>query len=163
MIHASVLKNWQMSWTVTIPPSYDICIQWARFKKKLGVWVSLALSQGSSTFWVPGPIYIFHIILRAAVVADYKIIMDIIIGAWVAYIASPTSQLILQPFCHFTYVTGHSTTLLLLHLHHRSFYNPSVASPIIQALHILHLANRACIGDEKTVCGELACYSKLKI
>ena len=42
------------------------------------------LSQGSSTFWVRGPIYIFHIILGAAVIADYKIIMDIlniIIGA----------------------------------------------------------------------------------
>ena len=42
------------------------------------------LGQGSSTFLVRGPIYIFHIILRAAVIADYKIIMDIlniIIGA----------------------------------------------------------------------------------
>ena len=45
------------------------------------------LEQGSSTFLVRGPIYIFHIILRAAVIADYKIIMDIlniIIGAWAA-------------------------------------------------------------------------------
>ena len=71
-----------------------------------------------------------------------------------SYIASPTSQLILQPFCRFTYVTAHSTTLSLFHLHHRhltyvtceaephsltllsfhprhrSFYNPSVASPM---------------------------------
>ena len=31
------------------------------------------------------------------------------------YIASPMSQLILQPFCHFTYVTAHSTALPLLH------------------------------------------------
>ena len=48
----------------------------------------LTLQQGSSTFWVRGPIYIFHIILRAAVIADYKIIMDllnIIIGAWAAH------------------------------------------------------------------------------
>ena len=37
-----------------------------------------ALGQGSSTFWVRGPIYIFRIILRAAVIADYKIIMDIL-------------------------------------------------------------------------------------
>ena len=37
------------------------------------------------------------------------------------YIASPMSQLILQPFHCFTYVTAHSTTLLLLHLHHRNF------------------------------------------
>ena len=37
------------------------------------------------------------------------------------YIASPTSQLILQPFRRFTYVTAHSTTLPLLHLRHRHF------------------------------------------
>ena len=45
----------------------------------------VGLKQGSSTFWVRGPIYIFHIILRAAVIAGYKIIMDIlniIIRAW---------------------------------------------------------------------------------
>ena len=45
------------------------------------------LAQGSSTFRVRGSIYIFHIILRTAVIADYKIIMDIlhiIIGAWAA-------------------------------------------------------------------------------
>ena len=37
------------------------------------------------------------------------------------YIASPTSQLILQPFRRITYVTAHSTALPLLHLHHRDF------------------------------------------
>ena len=37
------------------------------------------------------------------------------------YIASPTSQLILQPFRRFTYVTDHSTTLPLLHLRHMHF------------------------------------------
>ena len=42
---------------------------------------------------------------------------------------SPTSQLILQPFRHFTYVTAHSPTLPLLHLRHNSFSNPSFASP----------------------------------
>ena len=35
--------------------------------------------------------------------------------------ALPTSQLIQQPFCCFIYVTGHFTTLLFLHLHHRHF------------------------------------------
>ena len=43
------------------------------------------LKQGSLTFWVRGPIYIFHIMLQAAVIAYYKIIMDIlniIIGSW---------------------------------------------------------------------------------
>ena len=48
------------------------------------------------------------------------------------------SQLNLQPFRRFTYVTGHSTTLPLLHLRHRhftyftwqaSFSNPYIASP----------------------------------
>ena len=34
------------------------------------------------------------------------------------YIASPTSQLILQQFRRFTYVTAHSTALPLLHLRH---------------------------------------------
>ena len=38
--------------------------------------------------------------------------------------------LILQPFCHFTYITVHSPILLLLYLCHSSFSNPTVASPI---------------------------------
>ena len=33
----------------------------------------------------------------------------------------PTSQLILQPYCCFTYVIVHSPTLLLLLLHHKLF------------------------------------------
>ena len=90
------------------------------------------------------------------------------------HIASPTLQLILQRFRRFTYVTAHSppfrrftyntaesTTLPPLHLRHMSFYNPSVASPTSQALQVLHLVRRTCIGDEKTVCGGLGCYSKL--
>ena len=51
----------------------------------------------------------------------------------------PTSQLILQPFRHFTYVTAHSPTLPLFHLRHSSFSNPSLASPTSQALHLRHL------------------------
>ena len=74
------------------------------------------------------------------------------------YIASPTSQLILQPFrrfthvtahstalplhhlrhMHFTYVTAHSATLPPLHLRHSSFYSPSVASPTPYTLHLRH-------------------------
>ena len=54
-----------------------------------------------------------------------------------------------QPLRRFIYATAHSTTLLLLHLHHRSFHNPSVASPASQALHVLHLASRPCIGGWK--------------
>ena len=36
-------------------------------------------------------------------------------------VTSPTSQLILQPFRRFTYVTAHFSTIPLLHLHHSSF------------------------------------------
>ena len=42
-------------------------------------------------------------------------------------VTSPTSQLILQPFRRFTYVTAHSPTLPLPHLRHSSFSNPSFA------------------------------------
>ena len=49
-------------------------------------------------------------------------------------VTSPTSQLILQPFCLFTYVIAHSLTLPLLHLRHSSFSNPSVASPTSQLI-----------------------------
>ena len=59
-------------------------------------------------------------------------------------VTSPTSQLILQPFRCFTYVTAHSPTLPLLHLHHSSFSNPSFASPMSQALRLIHLASRPC-------------------
>ena len=46
----------------------------------------------------------------------------------------PTSQLILQSFHCFTHITAYSTTLPLLHLHHSSFYNPSIASPTSQLI-----------------------------
>ena len=59
-------------------------------------------------------------------------------------VTSPTSQLILQPFRRFTYVTVHSQTLLLLHLRHSSFSNPSFAYPTSQALHLIHLPSRPC-------------------
>ena len=60
-------------------------------------------------------------------------------------VTSPTSQLILQSFRRFTYVTAHSSTFSLLHLRHSSFSNPSFASPTSQALHLNHLASRPCI------------------
>ena len=44
-------------------------------------------------------------------------------------VTSPTSQLILQTFHRFPYVTAHSSTLPFLHLRHSSFTNPSFASP----------------------------------
>ena len=40
-----------------------------------------------------------------------------------------STELILQAFCHFTYITAHSPTLPSLYLHHSSFSNPSIASP----------------------------------
>ena len=60
-------------------------------------------------------------------------------------VTSPTSQLILQAFRRFTYVTGHSPNLPLLHLRRSSFFNPSFASPTSLALHLRHLASRPCI------------------
>ena len=59
-------------------------------------------------------------------------------------VTSPMSQLILQPFRRFTYVTAHSTTVSLLHQRHSSFSNPSFASPTSQALHLRVLASRPC-------------------
>ena len=56
-------------------------------------------------------------------------------------VSSPTSQLILQPFCRFTYITAHFPTLPLFHLRHSSFSNPSFASPRTQVLHLIHLAS----------------------
>ena len=49
-------------------------------------------------------------------------------------VTSPTSQLILQPFRRFTYVTAHSLILPSLHLRHSSFSNPPVASPTLQLI-----------------------------
>ena len=63
---------------------------------------------------------------------------------YVTAVASPTSQLILQPFRRFTYVTAHSPILLLLHLRHSSFSNPSFAFPTSQAFHLRHLPSRPC-------------------
>ena len=60
-------------------------------------------------------------------------------------VTSPTSQLILQPFYCFTYVTTHSPSLLLLHLCHSLSTNLSFASPTSEALHLLHLASRTWI------------------
>ena len=57
-------------------------------------------------------------------------------------VITPKSQLILQPFRRFTYVTAHSPTLLLFHLRHSSFSNPSFASPTSQALHLRQLVCR---------------------
>ena len=57
-------------------------------------------------------------------------------------VGEPTSQLILQPFRRFTYITAHPPTLLLLHLRHSSFSNTSFASLKSQVLHLIHLASR---------------------
>ena len=49
-------------------------------------------------------------------------------------IALPTSQLILQPFRRFTYITARSPTLLSLYIHHSSILQPSVALPTSQLI-----------------------------
>ena len=49
-------------------------------------------------------------------------------------VALSTSQIILQPFCRFTYATAHSQTLPSLYLRHSSFSNPSVALPTSQLI-----------------------------
>ena len=49
-------------------------------------------------------------------------------------VTSPTSQLILQPFRCFTFVTAHFPTLLSLCLRHSSFFNPFIASPSSQLI-----------------------------
>ena len=59
-------------------------------------------------------------------------------------VTSPTSQLILQPFRRFSYLTTHSPTLPLFHLGHSSFSNHSFASPTSKALHLRHLASCPC-------------------
>ena len=59
-------------------------------------------------------------------------------------VTSPASRLIFQPFPRFTYVTAHSPTLPLLHLHHSSFSNPSFASRTSQDFHLRHQASRPC-------------------
>ena len=46
----------------------------------------------------------------------------------------PTSQLFLQPFRCFTYITAHSPTLPSLYLRHSSFSNLSVALPTSQLI-----------------------------
>ena len=89
--------------------------------------------------------------------------------------ALPTSQLILQPFRCFNYVTTRSPTLPPLHLRHSSFYNPSAASPTSQVIlkpfrcfTYVTGTSRTSPGEppmqrgiKKIVCGGLACYSKL--
>ena len=50
-------------------------------------------------------------------------------------------SLLPNPFRRFTYVTAHSITLTSLHLNHSSFLNPSIASPMSQALPLRHLAS----------------------
>ena len=44
----------------------------------------------------------------------------------------------------FAYVTAHPPTLQLLHLRYSSSSNPSFASTMSQALHLIHLASRPC-------------------
>ena len=63
------------------------------------------------------------------------------------------SQLILQPFRRFTYVTAHAPTVPLLDQRRSSFSNPSFASPTSQALHLRHLySHKDSIYDPSYTC-----------
>ena len=73
-------------------------------------------------------------------------------------VTSPTSQLILQPFRRFTYITAHFPTLLLLPLCHSSFSKPSFASPTSQALHLIHLASHPW--DKQIIWWKFAFFSQ---
>ena len=106
------------------------------------------------------PIYIFYIILRAAVIADYRIIMailNIIIGAWTSphsptltslhlrhslfsnpSAALPTSQLILQTFRCFTYVIGTSSTSQLILQPFRRFTYITAHSTNLPLIYLCH-------------------------
>ena len=57
---------------------------------------------------------------------------DVATSSATASIKEAMALLILQPFCHFTYITTHSPTLPSLYLHHSSFSNTSVASSTSQ-------------------------------
>ena len=84
-------------------------------------------------------------------------------------VASPTSQLILQPFFHFfyvtssahypnfpsfTYVTAHSPTVPSLYLRHSSFSNSSVALPMSQLILQLFFRFSHVTGSSLTSPGE---------
>ena len=68
------------------------------------------------------------------VVTLYYFITSICSLSMVISVASPTSQLILQPFRRFTYVAAHFPTLPSLYPLHSSFSNSSVASPTSQLI-----------------------------
>ena len=70
------------------------------------------------------------------------------------FVASPTSQLILQLFCRSTHVTAHSTTVTLLHLRHSSFSNPSAALPTSQIILQPFRCFTYVIGTSRTSPGE---------
>ena len=65
------------------------------------------------------------------------------------YIASLTSQLILQTFRRFTYVTAHSTTLLLLHLRHKHFTYVSWRAPMVIKFNLTVVAESTWENEQK--------------
>ena len=80
-------------------------------------------------------------------------------------IALPTSQLILQPFRRFTYITAHSPTLLLFHLRHSSFSNPSFACLTSQVLHLIHLAScpSVALPTSQLILQHFSCFTYVKV
>ena len=111
-------------------PTYAFIVQWVVYKARV-VW-----NQSLNFHFTHAPYHSSYVqnICWKLVSTEYSSLSNL-------SVTSPTSQLILQPFRRFTYVTAHSPTLPLLHLRH-CFSNPSFASPTSQALHLIHLASR---------------------
>ena len=62
-------------------------------------------------------------------------------------VTSPTSQLILQPFRRFTYVTTHSSTIPLLHLPYVTVHSPTLLSLLLRHKFftiLIHLTSCPC-------------------
>ena len=76
--------------------------------------------------------------------------------------AFPTSQLILQPFRCFTYVTAHSPTITPFYLHHSSFYNTSIASPTSQLILLPFHCFTYVTGTSRTLPGEPPMHRGMK-
>ena len=70
------------------------------------------------------------------------------------FVSSPTSQIILQPFPRFTYVTAHSPTLLSFLLRHRIFTYVTR-----QVAHVLMAHSRAKLKSK----GDSACSFLWKV
>ena len=70
------------------------------------------------------------------------------------------TELILQAFHHFNYITAHFPTLPSLYLHHNSFSSPSLASPMSQLILQSFFCFSYITGSSLTSPGESPILSK---